>query len=69
MKLQLKHKLVVGTSIGIVCLVLLVASRYSTQKSPTIAMPIPQVEVVTVEQKDIPILYITSRKPRNSFRG
>ena len=54
MKLQLKHKLVVGTSIGIVCLVLLVASRYSNQKSPTMAMPIPEVEVVTVEQKDIP---------------
>lgn len=55
MKLQLKHKLVVGTSIGIVCLVLLVASRYSTQKSPTMAMPIPEVEVVTVVQEDIPI--------------
>jgi membrane fusion protein, multidrug efflux system len=55
MKTPLKRKLVIGGAIGLASLSLLVAVRSSKSKPPAQAMPAPEVEVVKVEQKDVPI--------------
>jgi RND family efflux transporter MFP subunit len=55
MKIQLKRKLIIGGAIGLVCLILLIAVRGSKTKPAAKATPAPEVEVVQVEQKDVPI--------------
>jgi RND family efflux transporter MFP subunit len=51
----LKRKLIIGAAIGLAALFLLVAVRSTKTKPPAQAMPPPEVEVVKVEQKDVPI--------------
>lgn len=51
----MKRKLFIGAVIGLACLSFLVAVRSSKSKPPAQAMPAPEVEVVQVEQKDVPI--------------
>src|SRR5262245_6388184 len=50
-----KRKLVIGGTIGLACLTLLIVVRGSKSKPPVQTMPAPGVEVVQVEQKDVPI--------------
>lgn len=51
----MKNKLVIGLAISLSGLCLLTAAGCSKSKPPAQAMSIPTVEVVAVEQKDIPI--------------
>ena len=55
MKLQLKRKIIIGAAIGLAALSLLVAVRSSKTTPPAQTMPPPEVEVIQVVQKDVPI--------------
>ncbi len=55
MKSLSKRKLIIVGSIGLACLTLFIALRVSKTKPAAKAMPAPEVEVVEVEQKDVPI--------------
>ncbi|MCI0387831.1 MAG: efflux RND transporter periplasmic adaptor subunit [Acidobacteria bacterium] len=55
MKSLSKRKLVILGAIGLACLSLLIVARSSKSKPPAQAMPAPEVEVVQVEQKNVPI--------------
>ena len=55
MNINLKRKLIIGAAIVLASLFLLVAVRSSKTKPQAPTMPPPEVEVVQVEQKDVPI--------------
>jgi RND family efflux transporter MFP subunit len=55
MKTLSKNKLVIGTTICLACLSLLIAVSRSKPTTTAQAIPVLEVEVVQVEQKDIPI--------------
>ncbi|MGH9843767.1 MAG: efflux RND transporter periplasmic adaptor subunit [Blastocatellia bacterium] len=55
MKKKSKRKLLIRAVICLACLSLLMTAGCSKSKPPAQAMPAPEVEVVQVEQKDIPI--------------
>ena len=54
-KLPLKRKIIIGAAIGLAVLFLLVAVRSSKTTPPAQTMPSPEVEVIQVVQKDVPI--------------
>ena len=56
MRTLLKHKLPIGTAIGLIVVVLFVVlGRSKTKGTAQAAAPPPEVEVVHVEQRDVPI--------------
>src|SRR6185436_18763048 len=56
MRSLLKHKLPIGVAIGLILVVLFVVlGRSKTKGTAQAAPPLPEVEVMQVEQKDVPI--------------
>lgn len=56
MRNVLKHKLPIGAAIALIVVVLFVVlGRFKTKGTAQAAAPPPEVEVVSVEQRDVPI--------------